>query len=97
MLDSDSGATFDQPALVTGGSVGGADAMVVVVDDDVVVVALVLVLGVVWRVSEDGDVVAGSDPQAAATRSRISAVMDKTDRERMVEPPLTTSSHRRPP
>ncbi len=84
MLDSDSRATFDQPALVTGGSVGGTGAVVVVVDD-VVVVTFVLVLGAVWRVSDDGDVVAGSDPQAATMATRSIAVINETARERMVE------------
>ena len=86
MLDSASRATFDQPALVTGGSVGSTGAVVVVGGvDDVVVVTVVLVLGAVWRVSDDGDVVAGSDPQAAMMATRSIAVIDETARARMVE------------
>jgi hypothetical protein len=53
--------------------------------DDVVVVTVVLVLGAVWRVSDDGDVVAGSDPQAATMATRSIAVINETARERMVE------------
>ncbi len=92
MLDSDSRATFDQPALVTGGFVGSTGAVVVVGGvDDVVVVTVVLVLGAVWRVADDGDVVAGSDPQAATMATRSIAVIDETARERMVETSVADS------